>query len=499
MIVALGMGVAAIVAGAIALQQRQATLAAEAALAKARVELDAARVQAQAALEEQRQRANTLLSEQEQRANTALETLRDDFLEAAQARDAAHTALERARAQISSLRRGMLEVGAERDALTRSLEETRQAQAQVEPRAADLAALRAKLELAEGEVARLRREDGRGNSRAVVSRMAELERRSEALERELELWRGRARAGEQELARRAGEAQDGEAARERQALQARVSALEEEARGVALARASLAVLGVPSAPRDADIFALERRTPTEAVLRDTYIAAAAAAALLADPRGAAWGRCGNAAVLERLAATVSLLSSADATAALGRPVQIISELYGVYGRHLITLPGSPCSLALTGSRETPALALRLAALRLAGVSETHIEAVSAPTLPLEPALSGRLDSWAARRGAQAVAVFGPGEPAGTDSVFAGAAMPLVKTVQDLFNRALRDGFAQGFSVIWRAADDECLCARVLDDGISVAFARFSAPPAARVLDDLAATLRWAPSPLAAAS
>ena len=187
--------------------------------------------------------------------------------------------------------------------------------------------------------------------------------------------------------------------------------------------------------------------------------------------------------------------------ALGQPPRLFSELFGVYGRHRVTLANSGLSLAVTGSRECPALALRLAALKLTGaLTEAAPAEEDAPApIPLDPERSERLDAWAVRRGAVGVASFGHGDPAGTDSAFAAACMPLVKTVQDLFNRASRDGFGQGFAVLWRGETDETLAARVLDDGSSVVFARFPSPPSPRVLDDLAATLRWAAAPLAAAS
>ena len=42
-------------------------------------------------------------------------------------------------------------------------------------------------------------------------------------------------------------------------------------------------------------------------------------------------------------------------------------------------------------------------------------------------------------------------------------------------------------------------AAVIDEGQTVTFARFSAPPSPRALDDLSATVRWLSPPMAAAS
>ncbi len=510
MILAAGLGVVAVIAAGLAWQQRQEARRNLAKFAASQAALEDARQSARALLEhqdatfhvtlEQREASfREILATRDAEAKATLDAARADLEALVASRDALQTSLDRSRAQIAGLRRGLMEVGAERDGLAAALEEARKTQTASGAHEAELSAMRAQLETAESELARLRREAGRGASRAFFSRMSELERRAEDLTGEVTRLTARAEAAERELAQRAGDPADRAVLQERDALRAQVERLEEEARRLTRSRAALRVLGLPAPARDRALFGLERRATTESVLRDAYIAASAAAALIVDVRGATWGRCGNALVVERLAATATLLAGADVRAALGQPPQLVSELYGVYGRHLVALPDLGLWLGLTGSREVPALPLRLAALRLAGIPSEVAPAASSASLPLDPALSTRLDSWAARRGALAVAVFGSGEPAGTDSAFVGAAQPLAVTVQNLFNRALRDGFAQGFSVIWRAEDDECLCARVLDDGISVAFARFRAPPPARVLDDLAATLRWGSAPLAAAS
>ncbi len=506
MILTLSLGVIGLLAAVTALTQRQRARAAQDEADALRRTLARCQEEGTLALEQARGAHAAELSaalKSRDAAHASALKARDaahtaDMAAATRARDAAHTALERAKSQVLALRRGLQEASAERDRLAQTQEEEANARQTLAAQTEELTALKSRLQAADAELSRLRQELGRGASRALIARATELERRLEEQGHELERWRGKAVELEAERARREP-APGADLVSERDALRARVEALEEEGRQDRARRAALAVLGLPLAPRDAWPLSPERRAGTEATLRDTYIAASAAAALLAGPDGGQWARCGNPLVVERLAGSLTLLACADASLALGRTPQILSELYGVYGRHFVHLPGSGLALGLTGSRECPTLALRLAALRLSGSALPPAVEARPPELPLDPARSAVLDAWAARRGASAVALFGGGEPAGTDSGFAGASAPLVGVVQNLFIRAIRDGFAQGFSVLWRAEDDECLCARVLDDGVSVVFARFPSPPAPRVLDDLAAALRWAPAPLAAAS
>ena len=265
-------------------------------------------------------------------------------------------------------------------------------------------------------------------------------------------------------------------------------------------RAALRAVGLPLTPRDDQLFSAERREGTESALREVYTNAQAAAAVICDRRGVSWARFGNALIVERLVATAAQAARHPATEALGRPVQLVSELFGVYGRHLIHLPGPDLWMGVTGSRECPALGLRLARLQLIGVPTLTTPPPSeAPELALDPDRSDRLGAWAARRGALAAAIFGEGDPASTDSPFAGACAPLVPEVLTAFRRVQRDGFAAGFTLLWRGEDDLCLVARVIDEGQTVTFARFSAPPSPRALDDLSATVRWLTPPMAAAS
>lgn len=410
------------------------------------------------------------------------------------ARDEHAARLKRADAELVSLRWALAQAEAERDRQSRMLAELELDRVERAELEQANTALRARLEQANAEVSRLKKDSGRDASRTFMARMQALEQEVEALGAQVETWARRAAEAEAELARREALPD----AAEREALRGRVESLEDAMRRVASARAALRSLGLPNTGRDAQIFLSERRESTESILRDAAIAAQAAGAGLFDDRGVSWARFGNAQVVERLAATASILASAPVYPALGRPVQLASELYGVYGRHLIALNGTALRLGVTGSREVPTLALRLAALQLVGLSPApKLEAPEAAVLELDPARSDRLGAWAARRSALAVAVFGPGEPAGTDSVFAGACAPLCATVSALYARARRDGFDPGFAVIWRGEDDVTLAAR--PDGDAVVFAKFSAPPAPRVLDDLSATLRWLEPKMAAAS
>lgn len=461
--------------GAAAARMSAAAAQRDAALTQAKLsarEASAALVQREAALEEAR-------------------------ASAAEAERAHRDALDALRAQLFSARRTLAAVSAERDRLAEDLGAAQGVVASAEAVAQEREALASRLTAAEAELARVHADTSRAPTRAWIARLSELERASEALRGEAERWQVRALDAERAL----GELGTAQAATQRDALRERLQRAEGALAQSATQRRALVALGLPELPRDAAILSGERRGRTEAILRETYIATQSAAGAILDERGATWARCGNPAVIERLAATVSLAARAPVATALGQAPRLFSELFGVYGRHRVTLANSGLSLAVTGSRECPALALRLAALKLTGasVAEPAAEGEAPPPLALDPQRSERLDAWAVRRGAVGVAAFGHGDPAGTDSAFAGACLPLVKTVQGLFNRASRDGFGQGFAAIWRGESDETLVARVLDDGATVVFARFPSPPSPRVLDDLAATLRWAAPPLAAAS
>ena len=357
-----------------------------------------------------------------------------------------------------------------------------------------------RLDQAERELSRLRLDREGGASRAIFSRMQELDQRAEELQRHLDVWARRAQDAEAELARRESETYDERVLAERDELRARVGALEDSQRRVATTRAALRAVGLPVTPRDDQLFSAERREATESALRDLYTNAQAAAAVICDRRGVSWARFGNAGIVERLVATAAQAARHPATDALGRPVQLVSELFGVYGRHLVHLPGPDLWLGVTASRECPALGLCLARLQLIGVPTlTAPTPHDTPELALDPDRSDRLGAWAARRGALAAAIFGDGDPASTDSPFAGACAPLVPEVLASFRRVQRDGFAAGFTLLWRGEDDLCLVARVIDEGQTVTFARFSAPPSPRALDDLSATVRWLSPPLATAS
>lgn len=460
-------------------------------------------------------RAEANLTEQDSRAKARLAELsaraEAKIAEATRAAEARASAAQRVRdeqlqrvkrveSELAASRQALSQAEEERDRFAHALADAELANAEYEGLQEAHLTLQSRLEQADRELLRLKRESVREPSRAFFARMQELERESGTLNEQLQLWTRRAAEAEEALARREQSPVDGAVAAERDALRDRVETLEEAMRRLSASRATLRALGLPNTPRDAQLFAAERREATEAVLRDTTIAAQAAGAAMLDPRGVQWARCGNALVIERLAASASVLAAADATPALGRPAQITSELYGVYGRHLITLNGADLRLGVTGSRECPTLALRLAALQLVGMTRGPEPAPPSPeVLELDPSRSDRLGAWAARRSALAVAVFGPGEPAGTDSVFAAACAPLHATVLALYNRARRDGFGPGFAVIWRGEDEVSLAARTLDDGVTVVFAKFNAPPAPRVLDDLVATLRWLEPSFAAAS
>jgi hypothetical protein len=357
-----------------------------------------------------------------------------------------------------------------------------------------------RLEQAERELSRLRVDREGGASRAIFVRMQELDQRAEELQRRLDVWARRAQDAEAELSRRESEAHDASLIVERDELRARVGALEDSQRRVATTRAALRALGLPVTPRDDQLFSPERREATESALREVYTGAQAAAAVICDRRGVSWARFGNPLIVERLVATAAQAARHPATEALGRPVQLVSELFGVYGRHLIHLPGPDLWLGVTGSRECPTLGLRLARLQLIGVPTLPTTPPhDAAELALDPDRSDRLGAWAARRGALAAAIFGDGDPASTDSPFAGDCAPLVPEVLTAFRRVQRDGFAAGFTLLWRGEDDLCLVARVIDEGQTVAFARFTAPPSPRALDDLSATVRWLSPPMAAAS
>lgn len=488
MMLSVGLGVAALIAATWGAFNRARAGRVSDELARVRAEAEGQRraiEQSEADLSEAREALT--------RREAQLEHARAVSLEVAREHEAA---LEKLRGQALGLRRTLAAVGAERDRLAQRASEQEEEVAAANAVQAERAALQGRLQAAESELARLRGETARTPTRAWIQRLGELERSVEAANNERAQWERRAEDAERALESLGSTSMSAE----REALLTRVQRLEETAARSARARAAVASLGLPELPRDARILSGERRGHTEAVLRETYIATQSAAGAILDRRGAPWARCGNAGVLERLSASSVLLRAAPIHAALGQPARLCSELYGVYGRHLVTLPGTDLALAMTGSRECPALPLRLAALRLVGPSEpARAEAEAQAPLALDPERSERLDAWAVRRGATGVAAFGHGDPAGTDSGFAAACALAVPAVQNLFRRALRDGFAQGFAVLWRAETDETLAARVLDDGISVVFARFSSPPAPRVLDDLVATLRWTGLPLAAAS
>lgn len=495
----IGLGVVALALLGWGAQRAGVASRASASLVDARRELEGA----QAALEERDgalRAAHEVLAahqaeaERERLAHAdALARTRAEILELARSHDAAQ---ERARGQLSSLRRTLAAISAERDELLGRSGAARAALSEAEALRAERAALQDRLTAAEGELARLRAEASRAPSQVWSQRQGELERQIAVARADLAVAVGRAEAAEASAAR----AGDVDQARVRAERDARVAALEREVVAGRRSWQAAAALGAPELPSDAQIFARGRRVATEAVLRETYIAAQAAAGGIFDARGGVWAWCGNPSVLERLAATAALVASAQVAAALGREPRLFSELYGVYGRHLITLPGADLRLGVTGSRECPALALRLAALRLTGLPAPEAAPPTAPApIPLDPSRSERLDAWAFRRGAQGVACFGAEGAAGTDSGFAAACAPLVSVVQNLFNRALRDGFAHGFTASWRGEGDETLVARPLEDGVGVVFARFASPPAPRVLDDLVASLRWAPAALARAS
>lgn len=381
----------------------------------------------------------------------------------------------------------------ERRRLAREVEEARLSELELTTLREERAAQSARLEAAEATVTRLRQEAGRSPSREYFARMQELDQRVTTLQEELKRAQHRAQEAEAELSRREASPEDLAVVSERNALRERLEAQEEVLRRLARTRSALRVLGVPPAPRDGNLFAAERRNATEAVVRDTYLGAQAAGAALVDARGVAWARCGNLPVVERLGASAAILSRAPASPALGQPVSLVSESYGVYGRHLVALPGAGTFglwLGVTASRECPALALRLGALQLVGSGGTLPPVPPAALAELDPASSDRLDAWALRRGALAVALFAEGPPAATDSAFAAACAPLVGVVRALHLRAARDGFSSGFQVIWRGEDDVSLAARVVEERDGVVFARFPTPPAARTLDDLVATVRW---------
>lgn len=465
------------------LTARQATQDAEATELRARLAAAEAARRAEAdALNLSAQRAQnslTALTARNQAAEARLVTLD------AQAR--------RADALAASLTRAEGE-------LTAAQARAEEAEGQLIELGQQLQTLQGRLEQAERELSRLRLDREGGASRAIFVRMQELDQRAEELQRRLDVWARRAQDAEAELARREAETHDDAVLAERDELRGRVGALEDSLRRVSTTRAALRALGLPITPRDDQLFSPERREATEAALRDLYTGAQAAAAVICDRRGVAWARFGNALIVERLMATAAQVAQHPATEALGRPVQVVSELFGVYGRHLIHLPGPDLWLGVTASRECPALGLRLARLQLIGVPTlTTIPPGDAPELALDPGRSDRLGAWAARRGALAAAVFGDGDPASTDSPFAGACAPLVPEVLTAFRRVQRDGFAAGFTLLWRGEDDLCLVARVIDEGETVAFARFSAPPSPRALDDLSATVRWLTPPLAVAS
>ncbi|MCB9743539.1 MAG: hypothetical protein H6741_05890 [Alphaproteobacteria bacterium] len=378
---------------------------------------------------------------------------------------------------------------AERARLAHEVEQLHEAASAHREDGARIEALEQALAEAQAELERLREAPPETANRAALQQIQALERRLREGAEQLEVLRARAELAEAQLAEQQGEGAELAMVRERDALRGRVRALEDSLRRVATTRAALRALGVPAAAPDAEPFSVERRERSEALLRDTYLAAGAAAASVLDRRGVAWARCGNAPVLERLAASATLLRRAEVEPALGRPAQLMSELFGAYGRHLVRLGPTDFALALTGSRECPALPLRLAALQLVGADPLPVDGAEPPeVLDLHPERSDNLGAWAARRGALAAAVFTDGEPAATDSLFAGACAPLVEATLALHRRADRDGFAAGFALLWRGEDDVCLAARVQDG--AVIFAKFNAPPAPRVLDDMLGTLRW---------
>lgn len=398
------------------------------------------------------------------------------------------TQLRRADAAMATLRKELDDAVADRVRLAGLAEAGELAAAARDAAEHEAALMRARLEASERAIVHLR-EAGRDGPRALRTRLEDAERRARDLADQLEAASRRAQAAER--FRTAGPA-------DVEALQARITALEGALRHGARLRTRLRALGVPEPAKDAAMFTTGRRPGTDAAVREAYLAAAATAAGLFGADGLPRVAYGAAAGVERLGATVALLADADADAALGGPARLVTEQFGVYGRHLVTLPGADVTLALTSSRETPGLILRLAALRLAGdAAPARRDRPVGPDVTVDPGVSEHLAGWCARRGATAAAVIGP-VPGATDLAFAAACAPLAATVRRLHARARRDGFAHGFGLAWRAEDDATLTARPLDDG-RVVFARFAAPPAARVLDDLTASLAWARPALALAS
>lgn len=459
------------------------------ALAAAEAELGRRLVAAEA----ERRREVEALSVELQRARDSLSALTLRHQDA----EARLVGLDAQAQRVGALSAALARAEAELTALT---DRAQDAEASAAEQAQLAQTLQGRLDQTERELSRLRLDREGGASRAIFVRMQELDQRAEELQRRLDVWARRAQDAEAELARREGETHEASVFAERDELRARVGALEDSLRRVASTRAALRAVGLPITPRDDQLFSPERREATESALRDLYTGAQAAAAVICDARGVSWARFGNPLIVERLVATAAQAARHPATEALGRPVQVVSELFGVYGRHLIQLPGPDLWLGVTASRECPALGLRLARLQLIGVPSLPTSPPGdTPELALDPARSDRLGAWAARRGALAAAVFGDGDPASTDSPFAGACAPLVADVLSAFRRVQRDGFAAGFTLLWRGEDDLCLVARVIDDGHTVAFARFSAPPSPRALDDLSATVRWLSPPMAAAS
>ncbi|MCB9742288.1 MAG: hypothetical protein H6741_25605 [Alphaproteobacteria bacterium] len=461
-------------------------LSANAALARVRADLD-------------RQREVNLSLQQELAGRDGeLDLARKDRRTLAQARQALQTRLAELEGELDALRqehegrrRALLRAETERSRLAHVVEQLHEQRAEQEALAEAKEALAAELEQARDELERLRAAPQRSSSRVIARRIQELNGELGELREQRDAWLARAREAEDELARLGAEDRDEALLQEREALRAQVERLEASLRRVADTRAALRVLGVPAAAPNDALFAPERRAHSEAALRDVYLAAGASAAAILDRRGVAWARCGNATPLERLAASATLLHAEGVEAALGRPAQLMSEAFGAYGRHVVRLGETGLALGVSSSRECPALALRLAALRLVGAAPLAGQDVGAPpVLDLHPLRSDRLGAWALRRDALAVAVFSEEEPAGTDSVFAGACAPLVEATRALYRRAARDGFASGFVLLWRGEDDVTLAARALEDGETVAFAKFNAPPPPRVLDDLLATVRW---------
>lgn len=494
----IGLGVVAIVAAAWALRERGRAQSVSKVEQASRAELARLRLNSASVEEELRLVARAALEQSDAASAAAQSSLRRAEAELAAARKnaaATEAAHERTRTQVTALRRTLADTEQERDHLTAALDEARKAE--VGFARAERARAAAEANLAVAEAAKERAEQARQATdlerATLLGRLDELERDRARLARE-------ARTGGRTLFARPGESnlrveelsqQLDQTRAERDELASRVTSLHAEVQRVATAQTTRLLLAVPEAPTDAALFAPQRRAATEAALRDTYIATQSSGAVLMDELGLAWGRVGNPLVVERLAASAVLLALASAAvpAALGRPAQIVSEMYGVYGRHLAWLPGADRWLALMSSREVPALALRLATLRLVGpelAPPVEMDAASSAGTP-----DRRLSAWAARRGAEAVAVAGIGDPIGTDSRFAAACAVLNTTVLALYRRARRDGFTAGFTVQWRASDDATLTATPLEDGATIAWARFAAPPAQRVLDDLCATVRWA--------